>query len=86
MPQNAKLVTPLTDLLRPNGEENGLMFGASPETTPSSARQAHRRASATQRWIDPVKHRDEIRRIAAEKATNTFENVARDWRQNKIAT
>lgn len=67
------------------GKENRLTFGPYPETTLAETRD--KRAEARKLLtdgIDPAKHRDDTRRIAAEKSAHTFEKVARDWHQNKI--
>lgn len=72
---------------RPNGKENRLTFGPYPETTLSEARDKRTNArKLIKDGIDPAVHRDDVRRIAAEKATNTFEKVARDWHTNKLGT
>jgi integrase len=70
---------------RPGGEENRLTFGTYPEITLTSARDKRTDARRLlSEGIDPAKHRDDTKRIASEKATNTLERVARDWHQNKI--
>ncbi|MDB5761647.1 MAG: integrase [Herminiimonas sp.] len=70
-----------------NGKANRLTFGSYPETTLGEARE---KRTAARRLlndgIDPAKHRDDRRRLAEEKAAHTFEKVAREWHQNKIAS
>jgi hypothetical protein len=36
--------------------------------------------------VDPAKHRDDAKRLAAEQAGNTFEKIAREWYANKVPT
>lgn len=70
-----------------NGKENRLSFGPYPETTLAEAREKRNAARKLLRaGIDPARQRDDRKRIAAEKAEHTFEKVAREWHQNKIAT
>jgi integrase len=70
-----------------NGKENTLTFGRYPEISLLEAREkrlAARRLIA--HGIDPAKHRDDAKRKAAERASNTFEKIAREWYANKIPT
>ena len=70
-----------------NGKENELTFGPYPEITLQDARERRLEARRLQlQGIDPAKHRDDVKRLAAEKATNTFEKVAREWYANKVPT
>jgi integrase len=66
---------------------NRLTFGPYPEITLAAARE---KRLATRRLIlegiDPAKHREDKKRAAAEKASNTFEKVAREWHGNKVPT
>jgi integrase len=72
---------------QPNGKANRLTFGPYPETTLAEAREKRLAARRLMRdGIDPAKYRDDAKRVAAEKAAHTFEKVAREWHQNKIAT
>lgn len=72
---------------QPNGKANRLTFGPYPETTLAEAREKRLAARRLLRdGIDPAKYRDDAKRIAAEKTTHTFEKVAREWHQNKLAT
>lgn len=67
--------------------ENRLSFGAYPVVTLQEARE---KRLATQRLlsqgIDPGRYRDDKKRLAAEKGSNTFEKVAREWHGNKVPT
>ncbi|SFI32929.1 Integrase [Collimonas sp. OK307] len=70
-----------------NGKENRLTFGPYPETSLSKARD--QRTSARKLLsdgVDPAKARDDKNWLAEEKAAHTFEKVAREWHQNKIAS
>lgn len=70
-----------------NGTLNRLTFGPYPEITLAVARE--KRLAARRLMldgIDPAKHRDEAKRAAVEKASNTFEKVAREWHSNKVPT
>lgn len=83
MPTGAKLWR--MKYRQPSGKENRLTFGPYPETTLAAARDKRTEVRRLLNdGIDPAKHRDDTRRIAAEKATHTFEKVAREWHQNKI--
>lgn len=70
-----------------DGRLNHLTFGPYPEISLTTARE---KRLATRRLmlegIDPAKHRDDKKRAAAEKASNTFEKVAREWHGNKVPT
>lgn len=70
-----------------NGKENTLTFGPCPEITLQDARE--KRLAARRlllQGIDPAKHRDDVKRLAKEKASNTFEKIARKWHANKVPT
>lgn len=73
--------------LQTNGKKNRLTFGVYPETTLGEARE--KRAAARKllsNGIDPAKARDDKNRLAAEKASHTFEKIAREWHNNKLST
>lgn len=36
--------------------------------------------------MDPAKHCDEAKRLLVDRATNTFEKIAREWYANKLPT
>ena len=67
-----------------NGKANRLTFGSCTETTLVEAR-GKRTASRRllKEGVDPGRERDDARRLAIEKAAQTFETVAREWHQNK---
>ncbi len=70
-----------------NGKENRLTFGPYPEITLQEARE--RRLEARRLMLagtDPAKHRDDAKRLAADRAANTFEKIAREWHANKVPT
>jgi integrase len=72
---------------QPNGKENLLTFGPYPEITLQEARE--RRLEARRLMLagtDPAKHRDDAKRLAAARAANTFEKIAREWHANKVPT
>lgn len=70
-----------------NGKENILTFGPYPEITLQEAREKRLETRRLMlRGVDPAKHRDDVRRLAAEKASNTFEKIAREWYANKVPT
>jgi integrase len=70
-----------------NGSSNRLTFGPYPEITLAVARD---KRMATRRLmlegVDPAQHRKEQKRWALERASNTFEKVAREWHGNKVPT
>lgn len=72
---------------QPNGKENLLTFGPYPEITLQEARE---KRLETRRLMlagtDPAKHRDDAKRLAADRAANTFEKIAREWYANKVPT
>lgn len=83
MPTGAKLWR--MKYRQPSGKENRLTFGSYPETTLAVARDKRTEARRLlNEGIDPAKHRDDVKRLATEKAAHTFEKIARDWHQNKI--
>ncbi|WP_136418254.1 integrase arm-type DNA-binding domain-containing protein [Herbaspirillum sp. ST 5-3] len=68
-----------------NGKANRLSFGSYPEISLVRAREKRTEARRLLHdGIDPAQHRDDARRLAAEKAAYTFEKVAREWHHNKI--
>jgi integrase len=70
-----------------NGKENRLTFGAYPEISLQEAREKRLEARRlVLHGVDPGKHRDDAKRLAAEQAANTFERVAREWHANKVPT
>lgn len=70
-----------------SGKENRLSFGAYPEITLAEAREKRAAARKMVRdGIDPGQSRLNAKRAAFEKATNTFEKLARDWHANKLST
>jgi len=70
-----------------SGKENVLTFGPYPEITLQEAREKRLETRRLMlRGVDPAKHRDDVRRLAAEKASNTFEKIAREWYANKVPT
>ena len=70
-----------------NGKENTLTFGPYPEISIIQARAKRMEARRLKlQGIDPGKYRDDARRLAAEKASNTFEKIAREWYANKVPT
>lgn len=66
---------------------NRLSFGAYPVV---SLQEAREKRFSTQRLmaqgIDPGQHRDDLKRQALDKASNTFELVAREWHGNRVPT
>jgi integrase len=70
-----------------NGKENRLTFGPYPEITLQDARE---KRLETRRLMlqgtDPAKHRDDAKRLAADRTANTFEKIAREWYANKVPT
>lgn len=72
---------------QPNGKENKLTFGPYPEITLQEAREKRLEARRLMlAGIDPAKHRDDARRLAANRRANTFEKIAREWHANKVPT
>lgn len=70
-----------------NRKANRLTFGSYPETTLSEARDKRNAARRLLKdGIDPAKNRDDRKRIAEEKAAQTFEKLAREWHTNKLST
>lgn len=70
-----------------NGKENRLSFGKYPEVSIAQARaqrDAARKLKADD--VDPGEAKRERARVAAEKAANTFEKLAREWHSNKLST
>jgi integrase len=70
-----------------NGKENVLTFGPYPEISLQEAREKRLETRRLMlRGVDPAKHRDDAKRLAAEQAANTFEKIAREWHANKVPT
>lgn len=73
--------------MQANGKSNTLTFGPYPEV---SLREAREKRLGARRLlvngIDPAKHRNDAKRLAAANAGNTFEKIARDWYANKLPT
>ena len=68
-----------------NGKANRLTFGFYPETTLVEVRGKRTLSRRLLRkGVDPGRERDDARRLAVEKAAQTFGTVAREWHQNKI--
>lgn len=66
-------------------EENRLTFGTYPEVTLTAARDKRTAAKRLlSEGIDPAEHRDETRRTALHKSTNTFEKIAREWHKARL--
>jgi integrase len=70
-----------------NGKENVLTFGPYPEIGLQEARE---KRLETRRLmldgVDPGKHRDDAKRLVADRLANTFEKIAREWHANKVPT
>ena len=70
-----------------DGKENRLTFGPYPEITLQEAREKRLEARRLMlKGIDPAKHRDDAKRLAAEQSAHTFEKIAREWYTNKVPT
>jgi len=70
-----------------NGKENRLTFGPYPEITLQEAREKRLETRRLMlQGVDPAKHRDATKRIAADQLANTFEKIAREWYANKVPT
>ncbi|MYN25936.1 tyrosine-type recombinase/integrase [Duganella levis] len=70
-----------------NRKENTLTFGHYPEISLLEAREKRLEARRLMaRGVDPAEYRDDLKRLAADKAANTFERIAREWYTNKIPT
>lgn len=70
-----------------SGKENRLTFGPYPEITLQGAREKRLETRRLMlQGVDPAKHRDATRRVAADKLANTFEKIAREWHANKVPT
>lgn len=69
------------------GKENRLTFGPYPEITLQEAREKRLEARRLMlQGVNPAKHRDATRRVAADQLANTFEKIAREWYANKVPT
>lgn len=70
-----------------NGKNNRLTFGAYPEVSLLDARVKRMDARKLKAaGTDPAQMRDEISRLAVDKANNTFEKLAREWHTNRLST
>ena len=70
-----------------NGKENRLTFGPYPEITLQEAREKRLETRRLMlQGVDPAKHRDATKRVAADQLANTFEKIAREWYANKVST
>jgi integrase len=70
-----------------NGKENRLTFGPYPEITLQEAREKRLETRRLMlQGVDPAKHRDATRRVAADQLANMFEKIAREWYANKVPT
>jgi integrase len=70
-----------------DGKENLLTFGPYPEITLQDAREKRLEARRLMlQGVDPAKHRDDAKRLIAERMRNTFEKIAREWYANKVPT
>lgn len=70
-----------------SGKENRLTFGPYPEITLQEAREKRLETRRLMlQGVDPAKHRDATRRVAADQLANTFEKIAREWYANKVPT
>jgi hypothetical protein len=70
-----------------NSKEDRLTFGPNPKISIMQARAKRMEARRLKlQGIDPGKYRDDARWLAAEKASNTFEKIAREWYANKVPT
>lgn len=73
--------------MQANGKSNTLTFGPYPEVSLREAREKRLEARRLLvNGIDPAKHRNDAKRLAATNAGNTFEKVAREWYANKVPT
>ena len=70
-----------------NGKNNRLTFGGYPLVSLADARE---QCIAARKLLkadtDPAADRDKSKRMAADRALNTFEKLAREWHSNKIPT
>lgn len=72
---------------QPGGKENLLTFGPYPEITLQDAREKRLEARRLMlQGVNPARHRDDAKRLQAERAANTFEKIAREWYANKVPT
>jgi integrase len=70
-----------------DGKENLLTFGPYPEITLQDAREKRLEARRLMlQRVDPAKHRDDAKRLTADRLSNTFEKIAREWYANKVPT
>jgi hypothetical protein len=70
-----------------SGKESRLAFGNYPEVTLIQAREKRDAARKLKiDGIDPGQAKKEKKRIAGEKAAQTFEKLAREWHTNKLPT
>lgn len=70
-----------------NGKENRLTFGPYPEVTLQGAREKRLETRRLMlQGVDPAQHRDDAKRLLTDRASNTFEKIAREWYANKAPT
>lgn len=62
------------------GKQKTLAFGTYPDVSLSQAREKHKEARRLlAEGIDPTEHRKTQQRAIVERATSSFEAVAREW-------
>ena len=72
---------------QPNGKENRLSFGKYPDVSLEQARQKRDEARKLKAaGIDPAENRRAEKEADQERASNTFEKIARQWHANRIET
>ncbi|NLC23619.1 MAG: integrase arm-type DNA-binding domain-containing protein [Oxalobacter sp.] len=70
-----------------NRKENRLSFGRFPDISLEQARQKRDEARKLRAaGIDPAENKKAIRDADSEKASNTFEKIAREWHSNRLET
>ena len=85
MPTGAKLWR--MKFRQANGKENCLAFGIYPDISLGRAREQRAEARRLKTDdIDPAQAKKEKARLAAAKAAQTFEKLAREWHSNKLST
>lgn len=72
---------------RYGGKEKLLSFGTYPDITLADARTKREAArKLLNNDTDPGEHKKEAKRLAEEKAAQTFEKLAREWHTNRLPT
>ena len=72
---------------QPNGKENRLSFGKYPDVSLEQARQKRDEARKLKAaGIDLAENRRAEKEADQERASNTFEKIARQWHANRIET